>query len=146
MGRGQFPPEILAKYPHMLPNEVEIWERFLRNHAREFEGFDYDVHLGEGIEPPPDVPPEIKRAAKILTQKRVDAVGYKGVEIWIFEVKPYAGLSALGQVSGYLAMYRSQFKPTARLVGAVVCEGIDPDVKKLMRKRGYKIFEYPPPE
>jgi len=146
MGRGQFPPEILAKYPHMLPNEVPIWERFLREHGKEFTSFDYDVHLGEGIEPPPDVPPEIARAAKILTQKRVDVVGYKDDEIWIIEVKPYAGISALGQLVGYISMYREQFKPKERLIGAVVCEGIDPDIAKLMRRRGYKIFEYPPPE
>jgi hypothetical protein len=129
------------KYPHLLPAEVRIWDRWMSQHKDEFIDFEYDVHVGEGIEIRPEWGDEIARMAKLLTQKRIDAVGYKPSEIWIFEVKPHAGLSALGQLIGYRDLYQKKYFPTVPIRLAVVCETIDPDVEVLMRERGIVVYK-----
>lgn len=120
------------KYPHLLPREVEIWERFLSRYGREFTGFTYDVRVGEGVEVRPYWGDEIARMAKLLTMKRIDVVGYKPGEVWIIEVKPHGGLSALGQLIAYETLYRIKFNPTQTIRKALVCETVDPDLPGLL--------------
>jgi len=128
------------KYPHLLPREVEIWERFLALYGREFTGFVYDVRVGEGITIRPEWGDEIARMAKLLTQKRIDVVGYKPGEIWIIEVKPHGGLSALGQLTVYEELYRIKYNPTQTIRKALVCETVDPDLRGLLPKYGVTLY------
>ncbi|MEM3554494.1 MAG: hypothetical protein QXU79_01585 [Candidatus Micrarchaeaceae archaeon] len=111
---------------------MEIWERFLSRYGREFTGFTYDVRVGEGVEVRPYWGDEIARMAKLLTMKRIDVVGYKPGEVWIIEVKPHGGLSALGQLIAYETLYRIKFNPTQTIRKALVCETVDPDLPGLL--------------
>ncbi len=43
---GRFPFKILAKYPHMKPEDIAVWERFINKNPGYFDTVDYDVHLG----------------------------------------------------------------------------------------------------
>lgn len=136
----RFPPKKLAKYPHLSTEDIGIWERFLDSYAGAYRAFDYDVRVGEGEEPLPTLEPKYRAMAKALTQKRIDAVGYRDNEIWIFEVKPRAALSALGQIISYTELYILTFNPTETIVPAVVCEMVDRDVKPLMTNRGIQVI------
>lgn len=108
------------KFPHLLPKEVLIWNKFLDVHEKEYESFDYDVHVGLGAELPKDVSPMIRKIALGLTRKRIDAVGYKSNSITIFELKPEAGLSAIGQCLAYYYLYRREFRPKRKVLMRIV--------------------------
>jgi len=103
------PKEKLRKYPHMLPNDIEIWERFLRNFPALFDRIDYDLHVGDARGFSEGDPDWKRRLAEALTKFRIDAVGWQGERPTIIEVKPYASLSALGQLLGYRYFFQRDF-------------------------------------
>lgn len=130
----------MPKYPHMMPNEEPIWDKFLAIYGHQWEAFDYDVRVGRGVDPGPDYEPEWRRLAQLLTQKRIDAVGYRKGEIWIFEVKPYGGLSALGQLLAYEVLYRETYNPKETIKLALVTGRINQDELTAYRAHGIEVF------
>lgn len=102
---GRFKFEKLAKYPHMKPEDVVVWERFITKNPDFFDTVDYDVALGEGAPQDPSLPENIARDGKILTQKKIDVVGYKGNDVSLVEVKPIANMRGLGQIITYFKLY-----------------------------------------
>lgn len=127
-------------YPHMLPIEVELWGRFLLGHGGEWVRFEYDLHVGEGIPVSPEWPENIKAMAYAVTAKRIDAVGFRPGEVTIFEVKPDAGLAAIGQLISYRELYVRQFAPPERIGLAVVTDNITPDEEYVYEKQGIEIY------
>lgn len=130
----------MPKFPHMLPGDVSLWLRFLSRYGKYFSRFIYDLHVGEGIPVDPAWPPNIIAAAHALTKKRIDAVGYNNKEVWIFEVKPDAGLSALGQLLGYRDLYLKDYPLTTKLILAIVTDILNPDEKYLFDTHGIRIY------
>ncbi|RKX61377.1 MAG: hypothetical protein DRP29_00590 [Thermodesulfobacteriota bacterium] len=124
----------------MFPQDVRLWERFLAIYGDQFERFEYDVKVGRGIEPPPDLDEPYRSAAVILSKKRIDAVGYKGSEIWIFEVKPDIGLAALGQLLAYRELWIRDRGDKDRLRLAAVTDNIIDDERYVYEKFGIKIY------
>jgi len=102
------PAEKLRKYPHMMPNDILIWERFLTQFPVRFDGFDYDIRVGKGRIPAETEPQWKIDLALALTRFRIDAIGWNDGKPTIIEVKPYAGLSALGQLLGYLYFWNKE--------------------------------------
>jgi len=86
---------------HMLPHDVEIWRRFLSQYEDDFEEFKYDVLCGPKVRlEDPDMPWLGDFSERALSL-RIDVLGFKEDEVWLIEVKPNAGLSALGQLMAY---------------------------------------------
>lgn len=153
---------IRLRYPHMGPEEARIWTEFLRKTDMKFIRIDYDVRVGTGYVPKYliDQLEYYKRMARInrkfqkdleltraiiksvssLTKLRIDAVGETNNEIWIFEVKPRAGRSALGQVEAYGYWYVKQFKPRKVVKLAIVCRDVDPNLVPIFEARGIYVF------
>lgn len=128
------------RYPHMLPNEVELWDRFLKVTDIEFIRFEYDVHVGEIIEAPPGTPDYLKPMLEAVYRKRIDAVGHTADAIWVFEVKNRAGLSAMGQALAYKELYIVEFRPVLPIRMGVVCEMKATDVDYLYRLHNIHLF------
>ena len=76
---GRFPYKHLAKYPHMQPEDVNVWDFFVETTPDFFETCDYDVTVGEGAKQNPEHPENIQYDGKILTQKKIDVVFGAGV-------------------------------------------------------------------
>ena len=76
----------------------------------------------------------------MIAQLRIDAVGYTENEVWLFEVKPRAGRSALGQLLGYANWYLHDFRPEKPLRLGVVCEMVDANMAPLFRRYGIRVF------
>jgi hypothetical protein len=125
----------------MLPRDVMIWERFLPIHGKYFDYFEYDVHVGEGVDIDPNWEPNIQASAKYLTTKRIDALGHRPGEIWIIEVKPYASLSVVGQLISYEHLYIEKFKPTDRIYKAVATDKLSSDMTGIMEKYQIRVYE-----
>ena len=136
----RFLPELLAKYPHMAPQDVPIWTRFLASYGPRFTGIDYDVRVGKGITPPADLPEPYASDAILLTQKRIDAVGYTPTAIWVIEVKPEASISALGQILTYTDLFRASRKPDHPVLSVIVCETIDADILPIFKRQGITLL------
>lgn len=137
----RYPSTKLAKYPHLLASDIPIWERFLDLHSGDFSGFDYDVRVGEGIEPPTGTEPNIRKMAIDLTQKRIDAVGYQTGAIWIIEVKERPGVGAIGQILSYTVLYQQQFNPVLDIIPCIVADIIEPDIRTVLNKHSVTWFE-----
>ena len=129
------------RYPHMLPGDRAVWDRYIEQHGEYFEGFDYDVHVGEGVGEISGYPDAIKKAALVLTQKRIDAVGYRGNEVWVIEIKPHAGLSAIGQVLAYEALYNIEHEDRPVTYKAIVTDRTNADMRTLCGTMGIRLYE-----
>ena len=120
---------IRTYYPHMLADEARIWTKFLQTTNLEFQKITYDVHLGQGTLPLPGEPEFMKILRLAVTRKRVDAVAETAEDIWIFEVKPRIGMSALGQLVNYFELYQSEYRPTKAVMLAAIGEREAPDIR-----------------
>ena len=131
---------LTERFTHMMPGDVPLWQRFLAQHGEYFDRFEYDVHVGQGVDISPAWPEEIVRVALALTRKRIDAVGYRGSEVWLFEVKPDAGLSALGQILAYKALWERGRGKAASMYLAIVTDRVNPDEAYLFDTHGIRVY------
>ena len=120
-------------YPHLLPEDIDVWERFLSAYAHRFERFDYDVRIGEGRPAPPGTDEAIARMAIDLSQKRIDAVGHTADAIAIIEITKLAGLKAVGQLITYPILYAKTFNPTKPLIPILVTAELSPDIIPVLK-------------
>jgi hypothetical protein len=126
-------------YPGLLPREIIVLRNWLKLHESEYDRFDYNVRLGDGFDPGPTFEPNIRDMAIQNTQKRVDAVGYKGSTATLIEVKDRAGFSAIGQIVGYDALWRkaNPAAPEPKLL--LVCNRFAPDILPVLERQGIEI-------
>lgn len=86
---------------HMGPEDRKLWRRFLLLREDEFEVFHYDVLVGPRIRVERKDLPWLGDLSEQLLSLRIDVIGLTKDEAWLIEVKPNAGLSALGQIMAY---------------------------------------------
>lgn len=134
--QGRFEYKLLAKYPHMKPGDVAIWERFIQANPGFFDSVDYDVLIGQGAQFDTTLNTLEGQDVGALYRKKIDVVGYRPGEIWLVEVKPSAQFSALGQIGAYDDLYREEYKPSERAVAALLTDTIGPDVANIAQKWG----------
>ncbi len=128
------------EFKHMYGNEEDIWRRWLKINKEKYQRFVYDLHVGRAWPGHLELSPEWRKGAEAVYLKRIDAIGYSADSITIFEVKPHAGLGALGQIMGYLALYEEQFAPAEELKGAIVTELVDPNVERILEEHGIDLY------
>lgn len=125
---------------HLVPFERDLLRRFITEHGNLFESLDFNVRVGGGRDVPPGVEPQFEALWKKLTQKRIDAVGFRPGQVWILEFKGQAGLAALGQTLGYVQLYQRQFRPGSQIVPAIITDLLGPDDEFLFATNGVRIF------
>jgi len=132
--------EVIGLFPHLLPREIAIWVRFLARHRTMCDFFQYDVHVGEGIDVSGRYPAEYVEMVRKLTQKRIDVVGFTPEKVFIFEVKPDAGLTALGELLAYIFFFSKKYKYDGLVQLCLVTDSIDPDTVDVLVSRGISVF------
>lgn len=133
---GKFNYELRYKYPHLIGEDKEVWNRFISQYPDRFDTVDYDVHVGSGIETPEE--PESKPAKqwKDLTRKRIDVVGWNRDFATIIEVKKRVGLPTLGQVLGYRYLYRREYPDVSLKPLLIICSQIEKDDSDVLHHFG----------
>jgi len=131
---------IKQRFIHLMPAEKALWVRWLSQNEQGWEGYEYDVHLGEGIVYGGSEDQWAIDLAKLLTQKRIDVLAWRQGVPWIFEVKPQAGLSGYGQLLAYRELYRRHFRYDGALEMAIVTDLLNPDEDFLYRGAGIHVF------
>ena len=128
------------RYLHLMPVEKVLWERWMSQFRDAWSGYEYDVHVGEGMDYGGAEAPWVQDLVRLLTQKRIDVIAYRQGVPWIFEVKPGAAVSAYGQLLGYRELYRRQFRYEGPIELAVVTDFLGPDDRFLFEGAGIHIF------
>lgn len=136
---GRLPYKKRQFYPHMTGEDSTIWDRFVVKFPKRFETVDYDFRVGEGQKIDPESPDNFKRMATMLSQKRIDALGWVGEHPTIVEVKSRVGLSALGQVMGYKTLFEMDHPDIDEPDLLVVCERINDDDQAVLKINGVPV-------
>lgn len=129
-----------VRYPHMFGAESAIWNAWLKKFEYKYDRYLYDVHVGKLWPEHTKLERRWRTGAEAVYRKRIDVVGFRADEICIFEVKPHAGMGALGQIIGYVSLYDQEFNPRERISGAIVAELIDPNIRQLLEDHGIEYY------
>lgn len=129
-----------AKYPHMKPGEAAIWDRFQKKLPWRATSIRYDLRLGQGSPVDSSTEAWVARMVYALSTKRLDVLVETRRNVILVEIKERAAMSAVGQLLGYLVLFRNQY-PTKKVVRlAVVCARIAPDMSQVFREYGIEVF------
>jgi len=131
---------IMPRYPHMSPQEADIFNRFLRTTKLKFLRAAYDIRVGPGHVPEWLVEPAIIKSVKAITQLRIDALLEAPDAFWIFEVKPRAGRSALGQLEAYGYWFMHDYAPMKTIRLACVAREVDTNMVRLFEAHAIEVF------
>lgn len=121
----------MTKFPHLLPVDAELWRQFLESFGGSYSQIEYDVRVGAGRDPGEAYPANIRYDAIVLSQRRIDAVGYQAKTITLFEVTASAGLTALGQMIAYPHLFIETYSPDRPVKPHLVTYGFQADMEKL---------------
>jgi hypothetical protein len=121
-------------FPGLMPNEVLVLKRWLKLHESEYDRFEYNVRIGPGFDPGEKHMDEIRAMSIANTQRRIDAIAWKGQQATIIEVKQRASFAAVGQLFGYETHWLSEHPgsgtPRLLLVAESTAEGTDLVIKR----------------
>lgn len=134
-----------GKYPHMARHDVRIWERFVDRYAGYFEEAAYDLAFG-GAETLDPLASDAERLMwRFNTAKRVDAVVRNADELWLCEVRPGSGLSAIGAVLGYTLLAELEKWSDRPIIMTIVTDHTDADTHLVCEHLDIQLIELPEP-
>lgn len=119
-------------YPHLLPDDIAVWERYLAVRGPLYNYIDYDVQVGFGSKSIPDITPEVEKARRHLTRRRIDAVGYTAAQVTLIEITRLADLKAIGQLVSYPILYGITYRPRLPVRMLLVCEKLHTDIEHVV--------------
>lgn len=119
------------KYPHMTGEDKAVWDRFVLKFPERFDSVDYDFRVGEGEQLQLELDETFQRMVTMLSQLRIDVIGWNGDQPTLVEVKPRAVVSALGQIQGYKILFMREFTKIKSPDTLMVCEMISADVQHI---------------
>ena len=127
-------------YPHMKPEDKAIWERFIMKYPAAYDTCQYDVNVGSPPPFDPTVNPATGGEISNLYYRKIDVVGHRGSQVDIIELKPKAGTSALGQVRGYVTLYKRDVNPAASPRAVLITNELLPDMEQLAKSMGVTLI------
>jgi len=133
-----------ALYPHILPADIPVWQRYLAAHPEMGSDIDYDVRVGVTQDPGPAFPDNIRQMAITLAYKRIDAVIQFEGRTLIIEITRRAGLKAVGQLITYPLLYAIKYPQATNITPLLVAEELLPDTETALNAYGIASEIYPP--
>lgn len=98
------------RYPGMQLREILIWKNWLYQNSTRFDRYEYNVRLGDGVDPGPSFPDSSRRMWIANSMKRADVVAVRGGHVTLIEVEENPGMTAFGQLAGYQILWRNRVK------------------------------------
>lgn len=124
------------KYPHLSPEDSKIWDIFIQNNPGFFEKVQYDLKAGTARDYSMYPDNKYRKDLEYLSRKRIDVVGFRKDEIWIIELKPNAGMTAIGQALSLSELYREESPIDKVILPAIITDRERPDMRKLCKRLG----------
>lgn len=126
-------------YPHMKPNDIAIWERFIDANPNAYNSVQYDYNVGN---PPPfntlmDDGEDLNQDA--LYRRKIDVVARLGARVDIIEIKPNAGPATIGQIKAYKALYIRDESIQENVNLLIITDKLLTDMEYLCKLEGVKI-------
>lgn len=134
-----YPYEKKHWYPHMMPEDVAVWERYIDAFPNAFDSCQYDVAVGRVPEFVETGTPEDHLSMERLYKKKIDVVAIKDDTISVIELKPQCSMSTIGQVLGYQHLYVRDVNATPIPRAVVICGGAGEDVKEFADAQGVEV-------
>jgi hypothetical protein len=132
-------------YPHLSKHDAAIWERFVDLYGGNWLDVAYDVALG-GFVLAADLGTEAERLGwQYSTALKIDAVLRRSEDVWVCEVKPSAGVSAIGGALSYVTLAEDDPFDRRPLMPAIITDHASGDIKRVAEKLGVTIIEVPEP-
>ena len=133
----------LGRPPHMLLQDLPVWQRWLEIYGEFVQSLYYDCFLGGPFLTPDQEKDPMYRMWAANTAKRADAIAETEDEIWIIEVSAYPGMRAVGQLFTYQALWLEDplIPKIERLL--LVCERLDNDIGAAAGKMGIQCYVVP---
>lgn len=132
-----------GRYRHMFKHDIRIWERFIAAYGASFPEVAYDIALGGVIPGDERQEPELSKMWQYSTAKKIDAAIRNDAECWLCEVRPQAGLAAIGSVLGYALLSEHDPWTTLPLVMTIVTDMMDGDSKLVCSELDIQVIELP---
>lgn len=132
-------------YPHLLPDDIPVWERYLAAFPDRYDRIEYDVRVGNGRLAPFGSAPNIRKMQRDLSRRRIDAVGFRPGQIDIIEITRLADLKAIGQLTAYPLLYQQTFRQTPNLHTILVAEELHTDIKTVIDSLPVEVWLSPNP-
>jgi hypothetical protein len=120
------------QFPHLLPDDIAVWQAFLKQCPARWHVIDYDVRVGPGTDPGDSVSPKYRQVGLELSQMRIDAVGHLPNIIEIVEITTQAGLKAIGQLVSYPILFHHDFAPPKTVRPLLVCTSLKPGISTVL--------------
>lgn len=128
------------KYAHMMPEDKDVWDRFLAERPAFFEEVWYDMHVGKPVVPPEGSPLWMWDVVNGVTRKRIDVIGRQGQTLYIVEVKTVLNMKALGQAVSYNDLFDRDYETDMQTIPTVICELDDEDIAPVAKKLGVLVL------
>jgi len=138
---GKYEYSVQNWYHGMSPRECRVWTAFIQKFPDRFDSVDYNVRVGSGSIAPEPFEQQYPGLWKLLTQKRIDAVGWNEDIPTIVEVKDEARSTALGELITYSTLYKETFSINFDVPLLLVCVLVDPDLVSLFAERNVEVVE-----
>lgn len=139
---GRFPYKVLSKYPHLAHKEAPIWERFIRTNEDFAQTVDYDVVCGDRASVAAGTPEHTKKDWQYLNCYKIDVVAYGGGVVFVIEVRPRAGLGAIGETLSKAIMWQSEHPGAGEVEPMLITDLERPNVRALCAEHdiGYVVI------
>jgi hypothetical protein len=135
-----------SRYPGRFEPEHEVIGDWLRARGSLYDRIEFNVRLGAGVTPPPELVEPYATNARELSQKRADIIAWAGDGVLIIEAKGRATSNALGQLQAYRALWQLE-RPTVPVLGLqVICRRIGADDLVAMTANGVDVYVYGRPD
>lgn len=121
-----------------------MWRKWLGYYQGDFSSFEYNVHVGMGIQAPAYLTDAEKVLWKQLTQKRIDVVAQRFQETWIIEIVERPGLATVGQLVGYEHLGRQYLNVQDTVRTALICARLGHDMASIFKQQKVLVFFFPP--
>ncbi len=133
----------MSQFPHLLFEERVLWRKFLTAHEHDWDRYLYDLHVGQGRPGRDSLTDDEKRQQLYLSQKRIDVIGQLPDKICIFEIRPRASMSQVGQLLCYRLLYQRQTRDPRPCDLAILTTKAWPDERFLFDHFAITIYEFP---
>jgi hypothetical protein len=137
VGGRIYSPSWRGRYPHLMPLDVAIWDRFLSEFGKDFLGFQYDILLGTGAAPLDNMSADDKLLLYALTVKRADVLMIQSDKLWLVELKPRLGMAAVGQLVSYKYLWERQYGYHPPVLPTWIGEQNENDLSFVMEQLGF---------
>lgn len=134
------------RFPHLLKEDIELWEQFLDSPHNLYDHFDYDIQVGDGRDPGQQYPEHIRDMALNISRRRIDAVGIQPDALTIIEISISAGLTQLGQLLAYPCLYQITYSPNLPLKRLLIAQSIQTDIEPVLLDQKIPFVVLPLPE